>query len=147
MTADASRRSRRNSKPAAISPSGGFFVIGEKGAIYDQSDYCTSPRLIPETSHKDWMASSPKKTLDRSTHPGNPQGEWTHAIKNGLKAGSNFDYSVPLTNLCLLGNLAIQAGKPIEWDAEKIEVKGMPEASKFIKRQYREGWEYSADKV
>jgi predicted dehydrogenase len=126
---------------------GGFFVIGEKGAIYDQSDYCSSPRLIPETAHKDWMASGPKKTLERSTHPGNPQGEWTHAIKNGLKPGSNFDYSVPLTNLCLLGNLAIQVGKPIEWDAEKLEVKGMPDASKFIKRVYREGWDYSADKV
>ncbi|MGI8602278.1 MAG: Gfo/Idh/MocA family oxidoreductase [Verrucomicrobiales bacterium] len=143
---------RKPPKPAALEESrtlsaGGFLVIGEKGAIYDQSDYCQSPRLLPESAHKDWMATSPKKTLERSTHPGNPQGEWTHAIKNGLKPGSNFDYSVPLTNLCLLGNLAMQAGKPIAWDAAKLTAKGMPEADKFIKREYRQGWDYSADKV
>jgi predicted dehydrogenase len=127
---------------------GGFFMIGEKGAIYDQSDYCQSPRLIPESSHKEWIATGPKKTLDRSTHPGNPQAEWTHAIKNGLKCPSSFEYSVPLTYLCLIGNLAIQAGKEsIEFDPNKLEVVGMPEAQKFIKRTYREGWEYSADKI
>ena len=126
---------------------GGFLVVGEKGTIYDQSDYCQSPRLIPETSYKEWMATKPQKTLERATKPGNPQGEWTHAIKNGLKCGSNFDYSVPLTNLCLLGNLAIRCGKPIVWDPAKLEVKGMPEASKFIKRTYRDGWDYSAAKI
>jgi hypothetical protein len=143
---------RKPPKPDALEASrnlsgGGFLIVGEKGVVYDQSDYCQSPRLIPETAHKEWMATAPKKSLPRSTHPDNPQGEWTHAIKNGLKTGSNFDYSVPLTNLCLLGNLAIQVGKPIEWDAAKLEVKGMPEAAKFIKRQYREGWDYSAAKI
>lgn len=126
---------------------GGFFMVGDKGAIYDQTDYCSSPRLIPETSHKAWIAAGPKKTLERSTHPGNPQAEWTHAIKNGLKPPSSFDYSVPLTYLCLLGNLAIRVGKTIEFDPNKFEVVGMPEAAKFMKRTYREGWEYSADKI
>lgn len=126
---------------------GGFFVVGENGAIYDQSDYCTSPRLIPESSHKEWIAKGPKKTLARATHPGEPQKEWTNAIKNGLVCGSNFDYSVPLTYLCLVGNLAIQVGKPIEFDPKKLEVVGNADANKFIKRSYREGWQYSADKI
>ncbi len=126
---------------------GGFYMVGDKGVIYDQSDYCQGPRLLPEPAHKAWMATGPKKTLERATKPGEPQKEWTNAIKNGLKCGSNFDYAVPLTNLCLLGNLAISCRKPIEWDPAKLEVKGMPEASKFIKRQYREGWDYSADKI
>ena len=143
---------RKPPRPAQLEPErnlsgGGFFMVGDKGAIYDQSDYCESPRLIPNTSHREWMATGPKKTLERCTQPGNPQGEWTNAIKNELKCGSNFEYSVPLTNLCLVGNLAISVGKPIEWDPVKLEVKGMPEAQKFIKRKYREGYEYSADKV
>ena len=54
---------------------------------------------------------------------------------------------MPLTYLCLVGNLAIRAGKNIEFDPNKLEVVGMPEASKFIKRTYREGWEYSAAKI
>ncbi|NIR39152.1 MAG: hypothetical protein GWN79_17660, partial [Actinobacteria bacterium] len=33
------------------------------------------------------------KTEPRSTHPQEPQQEWTHAIKNGLSTSSNFDYA------------------------------------------------------
>ena len=61
---------------------------------------------------------------------------------------SSFDYSVPLTELCLLGALAMRCGRPIEWDSAKFEVIGMPEAAKYLKRAaYREGWEYSSAKI
>lgn len=129
------------------SKGGGFLMIGEKGAIINLGDYCEAPALVGQKAHEEWVASNPKKTLERATKPGNPQGEWTHAIKNGLVCGSNFDYSVPLTNLCLVGNLAMRVGQPIEWDPETLTVKGNPDAAKFIKRVYRKGWEYSADKI
>ena len=49
----------------------------------------------------------------------------------------------------LVGGLSMHyAGKRIEWDDKKLEVVGMPEAQKFIKRAaYRKGWEYSAAKI
>ena len=54
---------------------------------------------------------------------------------------SQFDYSIPLTELCLIGGLAIRVGKKIDWDSTKLEVTGMPEAAKYIKRPaYRAGW-------
>jgi len=91
------------------------------------------------------------KTLERSPKAGNPQEEFTLAIKNGkaFPFMSQFDYSVPLTELTLVGGLSMHyAGKRIEWDQKKLEVVGMPEAAKFIKRAaYRKGWEYSSDKV
>ncbi len=139
--------------PAGLEPGrelkeGGFIMIGEKGGIINFGDYCDQPRLFPESKHKDWLATNPKKTLARATHPGNPQEEFTHAIKNGLVCGSNFDYSVPLTELCLLGNLAMHAaGKEIEWDPAARKVVGMPEMDKHIKREFEKGWEYSADKI
>ena len=81
---------------------------------------------------------------------GEPQQEWTLAIKNGkpFEFMGQFDYSAPLTELCLIGGLAMQVGKPIVWDSAKLQVVGMPEAQKFIKRAaYRKGWEYSSAKV
>ncbi len=61
---------------------------------------------------------------------------------------SQFDYAVPLTELCLLGALAIRTGTPIRWDSEKHLAIGNDAANKLIKRaQYRDGWEYSADKI
>jgi len=53
---------------------------------------------------------------------------------------SNFDYASRLTEMVLLGNIAIRAGKRIEWDAEKMSVTNLPEANRFVKREYRKGW-------
>ena len=55
--------------------------------------------------------------------------------------GSNFaDHSGPLTEICLLGNLAVRTGKPIEWDAEGMRATNVPEANAFLDEPYRTGW-------
>ena len=105
----------------------------------------------PASSRKPATRSgSPRDRRKRSIAapiPATHRRSGRNAIKNGLKCPSSFEYSVPLTYLCLLGNLAISTGKTIEFDPNKLEVVGMPEANKFIKRTYREGWEYSAEKI
>ncbi len=129
---------------------GGFLMKGDAGEILNTDDYCSSPRMIPEDKFKAFLTDKkPAKTLERSLAAGNPQHELVKAIELDKICGSNFDYSVPLTKLCLLGNLAIaNHGKVIEWDSAAQNVKGDPEASKFIKRAaYRPGFEYSADKI
>jgi hypothetical protein len=42
--------------------------------------------------------------------------------------------------MVLLGNLALRLGKTIEWDSEHLRARNAPEASQFIKKQYRAGW-------
>jgi len=83
--------------------------------------------------------------------PGNPQQEWTEAIKQGKEYPwmGHFDYSCPLTELTLIGGLAMRfPGKRIEWDSKALKVTNLEAANKFIKRAaYRKGWEYSADKL
>jgi hypothetical protein len=54
---------------------------------------------------------------------------------------SNFvDYAVYLTEIVLLGNLAIRLGGRVEWDAATAKVRGRPEAEPLIRRPYRQGW-------
>jgi hypothetical protein len=136
---------KKDGKPS----SGGWFIVGSEGVIFNPRDQAKEPQIWPKARRE--MAANVPKTLERSPKAGNPQEEWTEAIKNGKEYPfmSRFDYSVPLTALTLVGGLAMQySGKRIEWDPKKLEVVGMPEAQKFIKRAaYRKGWEYSAAKV
>ncbi|GAG23252.1 unnamed protein product [marine sediment metagenome] len=46
-----------------------------------------------------------------------------------------------LAEVMLLGCLAQRVGKKIEWDAANMRATGCPEADKFIRREYRKGWE------
>jgi hypothetical protein len=52
---------------------------------------------------------------------------------------SNFDYAGRLTGTILLGNVALRAGKKVNWNAEKFTT-GDAETDKLLTREYREGW-------
>ena len=116
-------------------PRNGSMFIGEKGPmlVYDTDGV----RLLPETKMKGFQG--PKPFLPR---PGDHKREWLQAVKGEGKASSNFtDYGGPLAEVVLLGNLAIAAGKTVEWDSVNLQAKGAPEVANIIRREYRKGWE------
>lgn len=117
---------------------GGCIFIGDKGKLMCGC-YGRSPRLIPESGMKDFKP--PEKTLPRVEWGmrGHEQN-WLEAIKTGTKASSDFDYSGPLTETVLLGNLAIAVGGKLNWDAEKLKFKNSDDANNRLHREYRQGW-------
>ena len=115
---------------------GGQLIIGEEGAIMGDC-YCSSPRIIPEKKMKEFLKRRPPKTIKRIPKA-NHRLEWVKACKGGDKAGANFDYSARLTEMVLLGNLAVRTGKRIEWDTKKMLVTNVPEANQYLKANRRE---------
>lgn len=111
----------------------GSLIIGEKGKLYSWGDYgeefevfggVTKPNLIE---------------FEKS--PGHFD-EWIRHINGGQPARSNFvDYSGPLTETILLGNLAIWSGEKVMWDAETMTPKDKPELMKIVHPSFREGFE------
>ena len=77
------------------------------------------------------------QTLPRT--PGHHQ-EWLAACKGGPATFSNFGIAAQLTEVCLLGCLALRVGKKIEWDSPGLRAKNTPEADAFIRPPYRDGW-------
>ena len=45
-----------------------------------------------------------------------------------------------ITESAILANIAIRAGKPIEWDAQNMRIPNAPEAEQLLKSEYRPGW-------
>ncbi|MCX6997115.1 MAG: Gfo/Idh/MocA family oxidoreductase [Kiritimatiellaeota bacterium] len=113
----------------------GQLLVGEQGTIYEPGAYCQSPRLIPEAKMQALRSKLPPKTIPRMK--GSHYEEWIRACKGGPKPGSNFDHSGPLTEMVLLGNIAIRTGKKIEWDGENLRCTNVPEANKYVKQPYR----------
>ena len=93
-------------------------------------------RLIPETRMKDF--GRPPETLARS--PGHYK-EFVDACRGGPPAGANFvDHAGLLSEACVLGNVALRAGKKILWDGPNFKVTNDSTANRFLHREYRAGW-------
>jgi hypothetical protein len=93
--------------------------------------------LLPEDKFKDYK--EPEPFLYKS--PGFHQ-EWLNACKTTTTAPScNFDYSGPMTETVLLANVAYRAGSGFDWDAQSLTPQGNPSAEKFIRSEFRKGWE------
>lgn len=116
---------------------GGCLFIGSKGSILCGT-YGSNPRILPEKLMQDYKR--PAKSIPRS--PGIHE-EWIAAIKAGKKSTTDFSYSGPLTEMMLLGNIAIKAQEQkivLEWDPVKMRFPNYPEADQYLHFEYRKGW-------
>jgi predicted dehydrogenase len=113
----------------------GNLFIGDKGALTCPG-WGGPPRLIPLSRMESFQR--PPKTLPRA------QGhhkDWLAACKGGPQASASFDYGAQLTEMILLGGIALRLGKKLQWDAPAMKFTNAPEADVFLKGQYRPGWE------
>ena len=109
--------------------------VGDKGKMLGH-------RLLPESRSQEY--GKPPRILARS--PGHHK-EWINACKGGQPAGSNFNVSGPLTEVVLLGNIAVRMGQKLYekglklyYDGPNMKITNLPEANKYIRDEYREGW-------
>jgi len=134
-------------RPAGLEPGrrmgnedGGILLIGEKGTIM-AGCYGESPRLVPESAMKKYK-KRPRRTLERI--PEGPDGheqDWIRACKGGKPASSNFEYSGPLSEMVLMGNLAVRfPDRELLWNGAAMEVTNDKDANAYVRRQYRDGW-------
>lgn len=122
--------------PKKIPADGGSMFIGDKGIIVCET-YGGDVQMFPEERFLEYKDLP--KTLKRigTSHEMN----WVDACKGGEAPCSNFDYSGPLTEMVLMGNLAIRVpGKRLLWDGDNMKVTNDDDANRFIQREYRKGW-------
>jgi predicted dehydrogenase len=125
----------------------GSLIVGEKGILYSPDDYGAAFKFLGQSANE--LTEAAKKvpeSLPRNGKGDNGQkAEWVEAIRNGRPetALANFDYAAMLTETILLGNVAMRAGqgKVLEWDGPNLRVTNWSEAERYIKGEYRKGWE------
>jgi len=118
----------------------GALLMGDKGTIMHGSHGAGGVRMIPEVKMKAYKR--PPKTLARvKDGSGGHERDWVRACKDGKSASSSFEYGGPLTEMVLLGVLAMRLKNTmLEWDGENMKVTNCDEADKYIRPAFREGW-------
>ena len=125
-----------------VGSSGNIFIGDEGTMAYGATtgagprSYASGPCLLPESRNRSY--NRPRRTLPRVN--GSHEAEWIRACKRGEQPCANFDYSAALTEMVLLGNVALLAGGRIEWDRERGKITNRRDADRFLRREYRTGW-------
>jgi len=115
---------------------GGSMFIGDKGIIVCAT-YGGEVQMFPEERFLEFKDLPKILKRVETSHEMN----WVNACKGGEAPCSNFNYSGPLTEMVLIGNLAIRVpNKRLIWDGENMKVTNDEGANRFVQREYRKGW-------
>jgi len=123
-------------KPDEQMPGNGVLFVGDKGKLLCDG-WSRNPRLISESG-----VEARKKAAEEPPSSCPHLQEWVEACKTGRPTSANFEYAGPLTELILLGNVALRAarGLRLEWDRPAMKVANVPEANEYLHMDYRRGW-------
>ncbi len=116
-------------------PKSGCLLIGDQGKLFSPGDYGSGWKLYPEADFEGWAKPAP--TLPRS--PGHHK-EWIAACKGEGETMSNFNYAGFLTEVVVLGALAVRLNTRLEWDGPAMKVTNLPAAAALVQPEYRPGW-------
>src|SRR6266516_1353751 len=133
-------------------PPSGALIVGDKGKIFSPDDYGSTFYILASGESKFTKGSEHEAckavphTIPRNEGSGGDdqrqKAEWFRMIQGGAPAYSNFDIAAYLTEIILLGCVAMRVGvgKTLDWDGPKMKARNAPEAAQYVKRQYRKGW-------
>jgi hypothetical protein len=137
-------------------PGSGCLLIGDKGKIFSPDDY-GSQFFVMVNGEKQFTAGDKHEaakavpvTIPRNEGKGGDdernKAEWFAMMKGGAPAYSNFDIAAYLTEIILLGCIAMRVGvkKRMEWDGPNMKSTNVAEAAQYVRRQNRQGWELPA---
>ena len=115
----------------------GAVVIGDKGKIMYGSHGAGGGRLLPEAAMQAYKR--PAKSLPRVK--GNHYRDWLNAIREGRQASSPFEYGARLSEVGLLGIVAIRmSGQKLHYDEKAMRFTNNAAADKLLSPQFRTGW-------
>jgi predicted dehydrogenase len=119
-----------------LNKGGGALLVGSKGKLLHDT-YGLNPRLLPSSLHSSFGKPSQKLPRIPGEHH---ELNWVDAAKGKTAASCPFEYAARLTELMLLGVVALRAGTKIRYDAENMRVTNAIGATDYLSRNYRTGW-------
>jgi hypothetical protein len=140
-------------------PPSGALLIGDKGKIFSPDDYGSQFYLLLNGEEKfkgsdnHEAAKAVPQSIPRAPGGNNPNDklstddkmkiEWANMMKDGTPAYSNVDISAYLTEIILLGCIAMRVGvgRKMDWDGPNMKSTNIAEAERFVKPVRRPGWD------
>jgi hypothetical protein len=120
----------------------GILFIGDRGTI--MADFNgQGPRLFAKgKSEPLWPEEAEQAGAGRRRRaPGGRGNVWLPSLKGGELSPGNFLNAASISDTVNLGTVALRAGTKVLFDSEAMKITNVPDANKYLYREYRQGWE------
>jgi len=117
----------------SLAPEGLMFV-GDKGKII--GDFRGEKPVLYTENKKILPPEKTEETIEQDRNE-----VWLNSFKNKTQSPGSFLYAGPVSETILLGAVALRAGAKVEYDHINMKITNIPEANKYLVREYRKGWE------
>jgi len=113
----------------------GMMFVGDKGKIL-AGFHVDNPVLIPEKRMKGIETPKINPKTDK------PTGFqlFLDACRNGKQCPGSFTEAFPITEAVNLYAVALRAGRLLKYDGSDMKITNVPDANKYLSREYRAGW-------
>jgi hypothetical protein len=124
----------------------GMLFIGDKGKVL-AGFRGENPQIIPERKMREYRTAKnlPETTARRGGQDRNRSqaiAQWVTACKGGKPTHGDFLLAGPISDAFNLGAVSLRlGGRRLLFDAAAMKVTNVPEANKYLVREYRNGWE------
>ena len=127
-------------------PISGALIVGDKGKLFSPDDY--GSRYMVALKGEDELRAGDQHEACKAVPQSIPRSpghmeEWFRMMREPSPAFSNFGIAAYLTEIILLGCLALRAGEgePMQWDGPNMKSPNLPQTARFVRRENRSGWE------
>ena len=118
----------------------GMMFVGDRGKILSGFNL-QNPQILPEANMRAYQGTQPAAVVRGGGGRAPGVREWLTACKGGAPSPGNFLNAAAISETFNLGVVALRAGRRIQYDAENMRITNIPEANKYLYREYRKGWE------
>ncbi len=120
----------------------GILFIGDRGTIMAGFNG-QGPRLFAKgKSEPLWPEEAEQAGAGRRRRaPGGRGNVWLPSLKGGELSPGNFLNAASISDTVNLGTVALRAGTKVLFDSEAMKITNVPDANKYLYREYRQGWE------
>jgi Oxidoreductase family, C-terminal alpha/beta domain/Oxidoreductase family, NAD-binding Rossmann fold len=128
----------------------GMMFVGDKGKILggfhaEDPHLISGPRMRTDRATSNSVESAPRQRGRGGRRGGDPSARnaaWINAFKGGPASYGDFTLAGPICDAMNLASISLRlGGRRLLWDSAAAKITNIPEANKYLTREYRPGWE------
>jgi hypothetical protein len=116
-----------------------MMFVGDKGKILS-GFHITDPKII-SGKKMDAPANTAKGKKNQVQETSEALPLFVNAVRTGKQYPGSFPEAEYLTEAVNLYAAALRSNKMLKYDAASLKITNVPEANKYLDREYRKGWD------